>query len=199
MAQDEQKGRLEGEIIDRTYSATLDGCVLTWKQSLEPYVHGTVTVIDLSESDIIVVPHLSSSEQFPVDRLTVRTSGEIMQKLSPALWAYMGGENDQLPSETEILDQYAYYDPWGASVWWDPSMMTYREQLQINASWNAAVEADTTGLLSKHFDVWLAPQRLLWRPELKTPGANVGLLLHEGSADAAADMIKNFVAGNCEG
>ena len=78
-------------------------------------------------------------------------------------------------------------------------MMTLFQQRLADAKWEAAAEADATGMLAMHYSAWLGPDRAFWTPELRTPGANAQLLLPLGDAAAAAALIEAYVAAHCAG
>ena len=81
----------EDELRDRTYSAALDDCVLTWQDGTDPTVFRTLTVIDLAGATVTALPPVPAPSGTPVDRVSLRTSDAVMQGLAPALWPIWAG------------------------------------------------------------------------------------------------------------
>lgn len=189
----------DGAMVDLTYTARLDGCVLTWRSGLEDWSLGVEIVIDLAGADIIALPPVPGVDGTPTARVALRSSDATLRAMAPAIWAYMGGDPALMPNPGEVLARYATHDPFGAAGWWDPSMMTLFQQRLANAKWDAATDADQTGLLATNNDAWLGPDRAFWTPELRTPGANAQLLVPPGDAEGVARMIEGFVSAHCAG
>ncbi len=185
-----------GRAGDQRYEATLETCLLSVRDGLDPEAFASFAVIDLAGANVeAIAPVLGGTGA--VDRLVIETSQATYDQLAPALWAYMGGSPTAVPGKARIEELYAYHDPFGAAEWWDPSMMTRIQQVFANTKWEAALAADETGLLQHHFHAWLGPARQDWVPELRTPGAYFQLLLPLGEAEPAVLMIRDYIAANC--